>query len=123
MKGNYNKPFEPMDIDYVNRSRTARELKGLVDELTEKKLITTASGNLKYSNLNETMKYQYTLYPMRLWEYVRVFEICNLKRGMTVLDGGGCEQSHSFLLWEKRNQYNNIRFTRIFDRKYEGGCN
>ena len=123
MKGNYNKPFEPTDMDYVNQSRTARELKEFVDELTEKKLITTASGNLKYSNLNEKIKYQYTLHPMRLWEYTRVFEICDLHQGMKVLDGGGCKQSYSFILWEKGNQYNNIRFTRIFDRKYEGGCN
>lgn len=101
MKGNYNKPFELTDMDYINRSYTARELKGLVDELTEKKLITTASGNLKYSNLNETMKYQYTLHPMRLWEYTRVFEICNPKQGMKVLDGGGASSPIVFYCGKK----------------------
>lgn len=101
MKGNYNKPFELTDMDYVNRSHTARELKQLVDELTEKKLITTASGNPKYSNLNETMKYQYTLHPMRLWEYTRVFEICNLKQGIKVLDGGGASSPIVFYCGKK----------------------
>ena len=101
MKVNYNKPFEPMDMDHVNRSHTARELKELVDELTEKKLITTASGNLKYSNLNEKIKYQNTLHPMRLWEYTRVFEICNLKQGMNVLDGGGASSPIVFYCGKK----------------------
>lgn len=101
MKGNYNKPFEPTDMDYVNQSRTARELKEFVDELTEKKLITTASGNLKYSNLNEKIKYQYTLHPMRLWEYTRVFEICDLHQGMKVLDGGGASSPTVFYCGKK----------------------
>ena len=101
MKGNYNKPFEPKDMDYVNQSRTARELKELVDELTEKKLIATTSGNFKYSNLNEKIKYQYTLHPMRLWEYTRVIEICDLQQGMKVLDGGGASSPIVFYCGKK----------------------
>ena len=88
-------------MDYINTSRTARELKELVDELTEEKLMTTSSGDLKYSNLNEKIKYQYTLYPMRLWEYTRVFEICNLKQGMKVLDAGGASSPIVFYCGEK----------------------
>jgi len=102
MKENYNKPFELADMDYVNRSYTARELKEMVDELTERKLITTATGTLNYSNLDEKIKYQFTLHPMRLWEYVRVFEICGLKAGMKVLDGGGASSPIVFYCGKKR---------------------
>ena len=97
----YNKPFEPTDMRYINQTRTAIELKELIDELTEKKFMTTACGNLKYSNLNEKIKSQNTLYPMRLWEYTRVFGICNIQYGMKVLEGGAC---NSIVFYYKRRK-------------------
>ncbi|MBM5804860.1 MAG: class I SAM-dependent methyltransferase [Candidatus Verstraetearchaeota archaeon] len=102
MKGAYNKPFEPEDMRYVEESPNAQGLKETVDELTAKKLKTTAAGDLRYSNLNEKVKYQYTLHPMRLWEYTRIFEICNIQQGMRVLDGGGASSPIVFYCGKKR---------------------
>lgn len=97
----YNKPFEPTDMRYINQTRTAVGLRELVDKLTEKGLKTTSCGDLRYLNLNEKIKYQNTLHPMRLWEYTRVFEICNLQYGMKVLDGGGASSPIVFYCGEK----------------------
>jgi|GEM_PF-2763795 len=96
-----NKSFEVKDMDYINSSPLASELKDLVDELTEKRLITTATGNLKQSNLNERIKYEYTLNPMRLWGYVRTIEVCDLKPEKKALDGGGASSPIIFYLGKK----------------------
>ncbi len=102
MTGKYNKPFEMKDMDYIDSSSVAAELKESVDELTGKGLITTATGNLVQTNLTEgKIKYQYTLNPIRLWGYVRVMEICGIRPGMKILDGGGASSPIIFYLGKK----------------------
>jgi ubiquinone/menaquinone biosynthesis C-methylase UbiE len=98
----FNKPFEEADMDSVQKNTFACEIKELVDELTEKSLITTATGNLNQTNLTEgNIKYQYTLSPRRLWGYVKVLEACGIKSGMKVLDGGGASSPIVFYLGKK----------------------
>ena len=85
-----NKTFTRKEIKhYVEVSPTVNKLRCLVDQLTRRKLLTTSAGDLLYSNLSEQIKYQYTVYNMRAWEYGRVFDILELNSLMKVLDCGG----------------------------------
>lgn len=97
----YNKPFELKDMKEIKESKVTQELKELVDEFTRENLATTAMGNLSQTNLTEILKYEFTLNPEKLWSYVRIVEICQIKPKMRVLDGGGGSSPLVFYLGKK----------------------
>jgi ubiquinone/menaquinone biosynthesis C-methylase UbiE len=82
----YNKPFEITDMEEIERSSVAKELKELIGELKKKNLATTITGNLKNTNLNSGKEFFTDRY---LWSYVKIIEGLNLNPGQKVLDGGG----------------------------------
>lgn len=78
-------------------SATVRELRALVDDLRARGLVTTSTGHRSHTNLSECFPYEYTAYPVRAWEYGRVFDILGLRPGMRVLDCGGAGSPLVFL--------------------------
>jgi ubiquinone/menaquinone biosynthesis C-methylase UbiE len=102
MTQKFNKSFEETDMDAVEENPIAKEIKELVNDLTKRGLMTTATGNLSQTNLTEgNVEYQYTLNPRRLWGYVRVLEVCNIRPEAKVLDGGGASSPIVFYLGKK----------------------
>jgi ubiquinone/menaquinone biosynthesis C-methylase UbiE len=98
MNKKINKPFELADMEDINRSPIALELKEMVVELTKKNLATTITGNLNNSNLNSGKDF---FTPRYLWSYVRIIEVLNLKRGMRVFDAGGASSPIVFYYGKK----------------------
>lgn len=100
--GPRNRAFSRRDVSgYVARSQTVRELRGVVDELRARGLMTTSTGHRQQTNLNECLPYEFTAYPVRAWEYCRVFDILALRPGMRVLDCGGATSPLVFLCASK----------------------
>jgi 2-polyprenyl-3-methyl-5-hydroxy-6-metoxy-1,4-benzoquinol methylase len=94
-----NRTFTRSDLRrYVDVSPTVNRLRNLVRSLTCSGLLTTSTGLLDSTNLNETIPFQFTLHSMRAWEYGRVFDVISSFGARRVLDCGGASSPLVFLL-------------------------
>lgn len=91
----YNKPFEPSDMEEVSRSLAAKELRDLAEELYQNGILTSSVGHLP----DKLQKHSFS--PEYLWAYSRIIEICGLRPGMKVLDGGGASTPIVFYCGKK----------------------